>query len=109
MSLSERLFELRQNAGVSLQTLADAVGVSKAHVWELEKGRTANPSFDLVRKLASYFGVTPDALTGQTETPPPEHQQIERIHRGLKDLSDRDRALIEEMVKSMRASAAAEE
>ncbi len=104
MTLSERLFDLRQAAGVSLQGLADAVGVSKAHIWELEKGRTANPSFDLVRKLAAYFAVTPEALTGQTEMPQPAHQQIERIHRNLKDLSARDRDIIETMVKSMRTT-----
>jgi transcriptional regulator with XRE-family HTH domain len=105
MSLNERLFELRQASKASLQTVADAVGVSKAHIWELEKGRTANPSFDLVQKLAKFFGVTPDALTGAADVPHPEEQQIERIHRDLKDLSSRDRMIIEEMVKSMRNTA----
>lgn len=109
MSLGERLFDLRQAAQVSLQTVADAVGVSKAHIWELEKGRTANPSFDLVQKLAAFFGVTPEALAGRDAVPHPEAQQIERIHRDLKVLSARDRKIIEEMVRSMRASAAAQE
>jgi len=107
MNLAERLYDLRQNAKVSLQTAADAVGVSKAHLWELEKGRTANPSFDLVRKLAAYYGVTPETLIGEDDAPPNEDQQIERIHRELKDLSSRDRDLIESMVKSMRTSPAA--
>ncbi|TGD45350.1 XRE family transcriptional regulator [Pseudotabrizicola sediminis] len=109
MSLSERLFELRQGSNTSLQKLADAVGVSKAHIWELEKGRTANPSFELVQKLAAHFGVTPEALTGATDVPHPAEQQIERIHRDLKDLSDRDRSLIEEMVRSMRRDRTASE
>ena len=109
MSLNERLFELRQASKASLQTVADAVGVSKAHIWELEKGRTANPSFDLVQKLAKFFGVTPDTLIGASEVPHPEAQQIERIHRDLKDLSSRDRMIIEEMVKSMRNSAPSQE
>ncbi len=109
MSLNERLFELRQQSKASLQTVADAVGVSKAHIWELEKGRTANPSFELVQKLAAYFGVTPNALTGAEDVPPPTAQQIERIHRDLKDLSDRDRGLIEEMVRSMRRRGAVPE
>lgn len=104
MSLNERLFELRQQSKASLQTVADAVGVSKAHIWELEKGRTANPSFDLVQKLAKFFGVTPDALIGAADVPHPGAQQIERIHRDLKDLSPRDRSIIEDMVRSMRAS-----
>ena len=55
MSLGTRIFDLRQTAKVSLQHVADAVGISKAHVWELEKGRSANPSFELVQKLANSF------------------------------------------------------
>ncbi|GHC60595.1 helix-turn-helix domain-containing protein [Neogemmobacter tilapiae] len=106
MSLAERLFDLRQGTKYSLQQVADAVGVSKAHIWELEKGRTANPSFELVQKLAQFFGVSAEALIGEAETPPPVAQQIQRIHRDLKDLSERDRDIIETMVKSMRASAA---
>jgi len=102
MSLADRLYDLRQNAKVSLQTVADAVGVSKAHIWELEKGRTSNPSFDLVRKLAAYYAVTPEILIGERDAPPSEDQQIERIHRDLKGLSSRDRDLIETMVQSMR-------
>jgi transcriptional regulator with XRE-family HTH domain len=104
MSLQARLFDLRQGARRSLQQVADAVGVSKAHIWELEKGRTANPSFDLVQKLATYYGVTPEALIGVAEAPAPEDQQIQRIHRDLKDLTARDRGIIEEMVRSMRAT-----
>lgn len=103
MTLNERLFDLRQGAQVSLQKLADAVGVSKAHIWELEKGRTANPSFELVQKLAAFFGVTAEELIGVADAPLPEDQQIQRIHRDLKNLTPRDRGIIEEMVKSMRA------
>ena len=33
------------------------MGISKAHVFNLEKGITANPSMDLVVKLAELFRV----------------------------------------------------
>lgn len=103
MSLGERLFELRQKRRDSLQEVADAIGISKAHVWELEKGRSRNPSFDIVQKLADYFGVTPATLTGSAAVPEEEQLQIARIHRGLKDLSERDRTIVEQMVEQMRA------
>lgn len=103
MSLGTRLFDLRQNANVSLQHVADAVGVSKAHIWELEKGRSANPSFELVQKLATFFCVKPEELIGTAEVPPPEDQQVERIHRDMKGLSERDLHIIETMVTSMRS------
>ena len=101
MEIGERLFSLRQKTGESLQQVADKVGVSKAHVWELEKGRSKNPSFDLVRKLSVHYGVGIDVLTGEAAEPAPEDMQIERIHRSLGALSDRDREIVEQMVASM--------
>lgn len=102
MSFGERLFDLRQNAKVSLQTVADAIGISKAHVWELEKGHSTNPSFELVQKLAKYFGVTPEVLIGEVEVPTPKVQMANRIHRDLKTLSERDLELIEGMVRTLQ-------
>ena len=49
--------------------MAEAVGVSKAHIWELEKGHSQNPSFDLVRRLAKHFGVGMEVLAGEDDEP----------------------------------------
>ena len=103
MHMGERLHSLRQKSGQSMQAVADAVGISKAHVWEMEKGHSKNPSFDLVRKLATHFGVSIDALVGEEEEPDANALQIERIHRGLEDLSERDRAIVEETINAMKA------
>ena len=54
-----------------------------------------------MRKLAAHFGVDVPVLTGDGNEPATEDLQIERIHRNLKSLSARDRAIIEEMVRSM--------
>lgn len=102
MTIGERLFSLRQKTGESLQEVADKVGVSKAHVWELEKGRSSNPSFELVRKLAAHYGVSIDVLTGNADEPGPEDLRIDRIHRSLDDLSDRDREIVEQMIEAMK-------
>lgn len=102
MSIEERLFSLRQKSGESLQEVADKVGVSKAHVWELEKGRSRNPSFELVRKLAAHYGVSIDVLTGDAEEPGAGDLQIERVHRGLEELSERDREIVEQMIEAMK-------
>ncbi len=64
MSLAKRLRELRAEKEVSLQVVADDIGVSKPHVWELEKGRTKNPSLELLKQLANYYDVTLDFLAG---------------------------------------------
>jgi len=67
-----------------------------------EKGLSANPSFDLVQKLAQFYGVSTEELTGAAEAPSAAALQVERIHRGLDQLSDRDREIIEAMIASMQ-------
>jgi transcriptional regulator with XRE-family HTH domain len=102
MDIGARLFSLRQASGESLQAVADAVGVSKAHVWELEKGRSRNPSFDLVRKLAKHYGVSVDVIAGDEDQPASREIKVERIHRDLDELSDRDRAVVEDMIRVLK-------
>lgn len=108
MDLKEHLFSLRQKSGQSLQAVADAVGASKAHVWELEKGLSKNPSFELMRKLATHYGVSIDVLTGTAPAPAQAEVQATQIYRDLGKLSDRDRALITTMVQSMLPKESAE-
>ena len=103
MEIGERLFSLRQKNGESLQQVADKVGVSKAHVWELEKGRSRNPSFDLVRKLAAHYNVSIDVLCGEADEPDNTEMEIARINRGLHELSNRDREIVEQMIAAMKA------
>jgi transcriptional regulator with XRE-family HTH domain len=58
MAIGDRIKEMRLRKGQSLQQVADAIGASKAHIWELESNRSKNPSIDLLQKLASHFGTT---------------------------------------------------
>ena len=101
MEIGQRLFSLRQKRGESLQQVADAVGVSKAHIWELEKGRSKNPSFDLVRKLAEHFAVSVDVLAGRDAEPEDDDLEIRQLHRDLEKLTKRDRDIIAEMARSL--------
>ena len=57
MPLAAKLKELRQKTGQSLQHVADSVGVSKAHIWELETGKSRNPGLDILKKVANHFMV----------------------------------------------------
>ena len=40
MPLGDKIKELRMKSGESLQDVASAIGASKAHVWEMESGRS---------------------------------------------------------------------
>lgn len=69
MSLASKLKELRAKNGESLQKVADSVGVSKAHIWDMERGESANPSLELLKKIAGHFNVTVAYLADDKATP----------------------------------------
>lgn len=102
MSLARRLHDLRIAQRRSLQDVADAVGISKAHVWNLEKGTTVNPSMELVVKLADLFRVRVADLVG--ENPEAEEQPAEMValFRDLKSLDERDRETIRMLMEQMK-------
>ena len=62
MALCHRLARLRARSGLSLGKVARRVACSKAHLWELEKGKTSNPSLNLANRLAGLYGVSLDYL-----------------------------------------------
>lgn len=101
MSLATKLQKLRTEKAQSLQVVADAVGASKAHIWELEKGTAANPSIELLRGIAEHFGVSIASLVGED----PNDAQDEKLvvmYRDLQNLDDNDRQFIELMLESMK-------
>lgn len=48
----------RNERGLSLQNVADAASLSKAHVWEIERGRADNPSVSTLTALGAALGVS---------------------------------------------------
>ena len=101
MSLGLRIAELRRKKGQSLQQVADAVSVSKAHIWELEKERTDNPSMALVTRFADNFGVTVSFLVGEDTEASDADMDIQRMFRQAKKLEPHERAIIDDMMKSL--------
>ena len=102
ITLAQRLKELRLKKGDSLQGLADAVEVSKAHVWELETGKSKNPSIELLTKLAKHFKVPLAQLVGEDPEATEEEQELVAMFRDLKDLTPRDREVLRSTIMSMR-------
>src|SRR5262249_34577421 len=101
MTLGTRLTRLRLASGDSLQKVADAVGVSKAHIWELEKGRAGNPAMGLVTRLADYFGVSISSLVGEDQTAEDADPTLQRMFRQAGTLSPDDLALLDDMMQSL--------
>lgn len=103
MTLAERLTELRVGKKVSLQAVADAVGVSKPHIWELEKGKAKNPSLELLQRLSVYYSVSLDSLVGSKSND--EQNELSLMFREFdtSDLTDSDKETIKQAVKMAMA------
>jgi transcriptional regulator with XRE-family HTH domain len=101
MSMAVRIARLRRKKGRSLQEVADAVGVSKAHIWELEKGRADNPSMGLVTRLADHFGVTVAFLVGEDIESADADVKLQRMFRQASKLDERERAILDGMMQTL--------
>jgi transcriptional regulator with XRE-family HTH domain len=100
MSVGARLKELRIKKNQSLQDVADAVAASKAHIWEVERGSSKNPSMDLLTRLAAHFGVTIGYLVG--EQPDQDEAELVAMYRNLKNLDDTDRDTIKMIMQRLQ-------
>ena len=93
----------RMKKGLSLQKLADAVGASKAHIYELETGRSTNPSLTLLTALSRELEVPIKTLVGEsgdiTESDKPE---LEVLFRDLRELPKEALDLIQVLTKQLR-------
>lgn len=102
MSLATKLKELRVRNSRSLQQVADGVGTSKTHIWDLEQGNSANPGRDLLQKFAGYFRVSVSELVGEDPNADGEPSELVALYRDLKTLSEPDRKMIEAIMQNLK-------
>ena len=100
MTIGAKLKELRINKKQSLKQVADAVGASKAHIWELETGRSSNPSVQLLQKLADHFEISIASLIGEKSEDLTDMEAA--FLRTFKALSTRDQQTLMEMSKALK-------
>ncbi|CAH8722059.1 helix-turn-helix transcriptional regulator [Paenibacillus melissococcoides] len=67
-NFSSRLKELRKINNVSLDSLKDNIGITKAALSQFEN-RTSSPSIKTLISIADFFGVSTDYLLGRTDNP----------------------------------------
>lgn len=52
-----RIRESREAARLSLTKAAELIGCSKAHLWELERGNSFNPSIEILAGMAAAYQI----------------------------------------------------
>jgi len=102
-SLGEKIRQLRMRKGWSLQQLADEAGVSKPHVYELEKNKVAHPSLTVLQKFAAIFDVPPAFFLDTDQNHQMNFQIMFReLERDFAQLLEEDQKTIEMMVQVLK-------
>lgn len=65
--MAQRIKALRQEKGLTLEQVADVVGVGKSTVRKWETGMIANMKRDKIASLAKALGTTPEYIMGWDE------------------------------------------
>ncbi len=100
--LGTKLKTLRLGLRLSILAAAEATGVSKTHLWNLEN-RDVNPSRELLLKLASVYGVGVADLVDEGVATPAEEPRMVALYRDLKDLSERHLSTVEALVREFKS------
>jgi transcriptional regulator with XRE-family HTH domain len=68
MVLGMKIKQLRNSKDLTLEQLADKIGLKKQQIWNYENGKS-NPPIEKVNLLADFFGVQPsDILNNNDES-----------------------------------------
>jgi transcriptional regulator with XRE-family HTH domain len=89
-AFGERIKLLRKIRGMSLEAVGNAAGLTKSHVWELERGRSVNPTVNAVWGLATALCVSPAMLLGLDDKLPP----IDPVALKIAGIVDREIAAV---------------
>jgi transcriptional regulator with XRE-family HTH domain len=99
MSLGAKLAELRLRKGESLQDVANAVGVSKTHIWQLEKGNSDNPSIELLKNIAAHFAIPLSYLAGAENDASLQDVEAQQFFRDFKSLSEAEQTVLKQTLE----------
>ncbi len=86
---ADNLNHLLSKRRISALALAKAIRVPKSIVYEWKNGQR-EPSMDNLLKVADYFGVSLEYLTGRPETRDPEEEELIILLRATKTISRDD-------------------
>lgn len=89
MKLGQKIRQLREEKGLSLNGLAEEASVSKAYLSQLENDVSKQPSAEILLKIASALGVTIADLLDQPVRVYAEDFENEDIPKALREFIDK--------------------
>ena len=101
-ALGMKLRRLREAKGFTLQQVADAVGCTKAYIWELEVKGGQRPSADRICALSKVLGVTvEDLLEDQPGVVPEASPEDIQFFRNYVGMTEEDKQRYQQMLQLM--------
>ncbi len=99
---SKRVKELREKSNLSMEQLANELGITKSRVNMWENNGTI-PRGDILVKLANYFKVSTDYLLGNDDMAgiTPNRGTLNSIQRNLGKLNEEELLKAEGMLKAV--------
>ena len=105
-----RLAEARKELGMTMDDLAQKVGVAKSTIQRYEAGKIEHIKMPVIESIANAMGVNPCWLIGKSEDKQieedPEHDILDDIdiafYGDYKELTDDDKETIRQMARVMR-------
>jgi len=88
----------RKRNDLTIEALADKVGVSERYLYRIEN-EDKKPSFDVLYKLIRYLSISSDSIFYPEK--PSKESEIEDVVRMLHNCNDRDLEIIKATVKAM--------
>lgn len=100
--LGDKIRRLRQALPYSLDRLAEETEISKSYLWELENRNTANPTLEIVTKLAAKLGVTREFLLNDDQVDPTAEVADRAFFRKYKNLKPETKQQIQNILKVLQ-------
>lgn len=99
MPLSERLITLRRERNLSQQAMADAIGIH-ANSWKKYETGQAQPSIDVLKKIATSLHVSTDFLLfDEHERVPTDELSLQ--FEAISQLREEEQSVVREVLESL--------
>lgn len=103
ITFGEKLKTLRRGKGLSIRELAKRSNVSNAYLSQLENGKTKNPSYEIIGKIAKGLNISSKELLNMSDSVFTESLDGNDLsYTSIKEMDDKQRLDFGELFKSNR-------
>jgi transcriptional regulator with XRE-family HTH domain len=99
MPFADRLAQLRKKRGLTQDSLAEHIGLTKTQIYRYERNN-AQPTLDVIKRLAIALSVSTDELIFEENERQPD-QDMTLLFEGVKHLSQDEKHVIRELIEGM--------